>query len=80
MQQVSKSFLVDAVLPPGRYRRSAALLGEAVYSQLTALGMQWISAESDVLWIPFSAERMERLIAAAKLAAAPSADDVGMTE
>jgi hypothetical protein len=79
-QQVSKSCLVDAVLPRRLFRRSVALLDEFVYSQLTALEITWISAESDILFIPFSAARMARLVAAAKLAVVPSAVDDEMEE
>ena len=80
MQQVSKRCLLDAVLPRQLYRRTGALLDEAVYSQLTALGITWISPESDALYIPCSAARMARLVAAAKLAAVPSPVDEEMAE
>ena len=80
MQQVSKRCLLDAVLPRQLYRRTVALLDEAVYFQLTALGITWISPESDALYIPFSAARMARLVAAAKLAAVPSPVDEEMAE
>ena len=80
MQQVSKRCLLDAVLPRQLYRRTVALLDEAVYFQLTALGITWISPESDALYIPCSAARMARLVAAAKLAAVPSPVDEEMAE
>jgi hypothetical protein len=54
--------------------------GRDVRKQAGEVGVTWISPESDALYIPFSAARMARLVAAAKLAAVPSPVDEEMAE